>query len=67
MTIGIAIISATPTYTVSDLRDRTAAEQIPAGSPNRPLSKIHLISKGFTTPRPDVTTIASPTHATFRR
>ena len=40
---------------------------MPGGLPNSPLSKIHLISRGFTTPRPDVTTMASPTQATFRR
>jgi hypothetical protein len=64
--MGIAIMSATPMYTMSSWGHVPLA-QIPGGSPKRPLSKIHLISRGFTTPRPDVTTMASPTQPTFRR
>src|SRR4029453_11592427 len=64
--MGIAIISATPMYTVSSCGHGWPAQRL-GGLPNSPLSKIHLISKGFTTPSPDVTTMASPTQATFRR
>jgi hypothetical protein len=66
VTIGIAIMN--PTYWYRVLRSgHGPPPHVPGGLPNSALSKTALISNGFTTPSPDVTTIARPTSATLRR
>ncbi len=66
VTIGIATISPTYRYRRSRSGHETPPH-VPGGFPNSALSNTALMSSGFTTPRPEVITIARPTSATFPR
>jgi hypothetical protein len=66
VTIGMTIMSPAYRYRF-DMFGQACPSQTPAGLPNKALSNTALIRRGFTTPRPAVTTIASPTTFTFPR
>ena len=66
VTIGIATMKATPKYREC-MFGHAPASQRPGGLPNRAWSKTHLMSSGFTTPSPDVSTIAPETTTTCAR
>jgi hypothetical protein len=66
VTIGIAIMKATPTYSEC-MFGHAPASQLPGGFPKSAWSKTHLMSSGFTTPSPDVRTMAAETNTTCAR
>ena len=65
--IGITIISATPQKTTCISGHGPPWHVAGEPTPKSPWLKMKTISRGFTTPRPDVITISSPTIPTLPR
>jgi len=65
--IGMMIMSVTPRVTTDICGQDVPPRHTCGGLPKSPLSKIHLINSGFTTPSAEVTTMKTPTSVTLPR